>query len=193
MTRRIDMTRQLAFWLSLAFLAACQNSENADVVTTDVAATVDATSSTAPTTMTVTVGANSTTSYTPSALTINQGDTVHWVWADPVTAHTVTSGVPGAPDGKFCSLPPGSVVNAQTCTGTSYAMTAPYTFDHVFNQAGTYPYHCEVHGALMTGMITVNPVTTTTMPTMTTTPPTPTTPVPTPTTPPTPTPPVGGY
>jgi plastocyanin len=31
------------------------------------------------------------------------------------------------------------------------------TFTHSFPAAGTFPYHCDVHGAMMQGTITVTP------------------------------------
>jgi plastocyanin len=83
------------------------------------------------------------------------GDTVHWVWADPVVAHTVTSGTPGAPDGKFCSLPQGSAVSADACRSVAYAQVSPFTYDFTFTMAGSFPYYCTVHGAAQTGMVTV--------------------------------------
>jgi plastocyanin len=109
---------------------------------------------------TVTVGGNGSLSYSPASVTINQGDTVHWVWSDTGVAHTVTSGSPGAADGQFCSLGAGMTVNATTCNSVSYAATAPFTYDHVFSAPGTYPYYCTVHGAVMTGTVTVMATTT---------------------------------
>jgi plastocyanin len=72
-------------------------------------------------------------SYNPQTINISAGDTVHWVWqADD---HSVTSDV----SGQF-----GSGVNN---TG--------HTFDHMFMSAGTFNYHCSVHGAGMHGMVVV--------------------------------------
>jgi len=71
--------------------------------------------------------------------TITVGTTVEWRWVSGL--HSVTSGtctVACTPDGQFDS-------------GTGSGMT----FTHVFPQAGTFPYFCQVHGAMMTGTVIV--------------------------------------
>jgi plastocyanin len=137
------------------------------------------------------VGGGGSLSFSPANATVTQGATVHWVWSDTSIPHTVTSGSPGAPDGQFCSLDSGTAVNAQTCNSTSYAHTAPFSYDHVFDQPGNFPYYCTVHGAAMTGMVTVMPSTAGTTSTAGATGGTPA-PSPAPTPAPTPTP-SGGY
>lgn len=80
-------------------------------------------------------------SYTPGTKTITVGSTVKWAW-------------------NTCT---GDGYNGQTCTSHSVTFddgpTSPTqdqgTFNRTFNTAGTYTYHCAVHGALMTGTITV--------------------------------------
>src|SRR5215469_4838475 len=75
-----------------------------------------------------------------STTTIHVGDTVMWVW--DTGAHTTTSG---------------------SCSGgcsrdgiwDSGIMSAPASFSHVFNTAGSFPYFCTIHGAIMTGMVVV--------------------------------------
>jgi plastocyanin len=108
-------------------------------------------------TVTVQVGPNNTFTFNPSSVAISPGDTVQWVWQSTTIPHTVTSGLPGAADGKFCSLPEGSTENAQTCNSTSYAQVAPFTYSETdtFMTPGMYPYYCTVHGAQMTGMVIV--------------------------------------
>ena len=64
------------------------------------------------------------TSFTPNVVTINPGDTVKWVNSSSVS-HTVTGD-----DGSFDS---GTVASAQS-------------FVAMFNAAGTYAYHCKLHG-----------------------------------------------
>ena len=68
------------------------------------------------------------TCFTPYAVLINTGETVTWFNAD-TAAHTVTSGMPGSPDGIFDS-------------GLFMAGT---TFQQTFNSPGEYPYFCIVH------------------------------------------------
>jgi plastocyanin len=72
------------------------------------------------------------TQYVPSTLTVAVGDTVTWASID-TPDHTVT-----ADDGSFDS---GTLSNGDT-------------FEHTFDAAGDYAFHCEIH-ASMTGTITV--------------------------------------
>jgi plastocyanin len=102
---------------------------------------------------TVTVGPNGTTSYSPSSVTIHAGDTVHWVWVSSGISHTVTSGSGGTADGQFCSN--GGTASVAACATASYAATVGNTYDHTFSTAGTFPYFCEVHGAIMSGTVVV--------------------------------------
>ncbi len=77
--------------------------------------------------------------YIPAEVTINAGETVTWS-NDDTAAHTVTSGTPSdGPDGTFDS----SLFMAAT------------TFEHTFDESGTYDYFCMVH-PWMTGTIQVN-------------------------------------
>jgi plastocyanin len=102
-------------------------------------------------------------SFSPGVLTVHVGDTVTWVHDASATPHSVT-----ADDGSFDSSP-----NCPpTCLG------ANSTFQHTFDTAGTFPYHCRIHGAAggigMSGTIIVQAVavTTTTKPAPATTVPT---------------------
>jgi plastocyanin len=78
--------------------------------------------------------------FSPSNVNINQGDKVHWTWVGGT--HTSTSGdCPGGnclPDGTW---------NSGTKSGGS--------FDFTFGVAGNFPYFCEIHGAAMTGRVSV--------------------------------------
>ncbi len=74
-----------------------------------------------------------------STSTISVGDTIQWVWVSGV--HSTTSG---------------------TCTTTcaedgiwDSGQGSGMTFSHTFTQAGTFPYFCEVHGAMMQGTVIV--------------------------------------
>jgi plastocyanin len=74
-----------------------------------------------------------------STTTIHVGDTVQWVWVNGF--HSTTSGT--------CSgaCTPDGVWNSGAGSGM--------TFSHTFTQAGTFPYFCMVHQALMQGMVVV--------------------------------------
>jgi plastocyanin len=76
--------------------------------------------------------------FNPSSMTVTHGTTVTWMNKDGIT-HTVTSGTPGHPDGRFGS--------GNMAPGASFQFT--------FATAGTYPYYCSIHGAAMTGTIIV--------------------------------------
>lgn len=123
----------------------------------------------------VTVGQGGA-NFSLSAVTIQIGDTVKWTWAG--NNHSATSGTPNNPSGLF----------------DSGVHNAGFTFSFTFNTAGSYPYYCRIHGAMMTGSVTVTAPTPTPTPTPAPTPtPTPTatptpTPTPTPTSTPTPSP-----
>jgi plastocyanin len=76
--------------------------------------------------------------YIPYVVTISVGGTVTWT-NDDTAAHTVTSEtVTSGPDGIFDS----SIVMAGK------------TFEHTFDDAGTYDYFCVVH-PWMTGQVVV--------------------------------------
>ncbi|MDP4115116.1 MAG: plastocyanin/azurin family copper-binding protein [Bacteroidota bacterium] len=77
-------------------------------------------------------------SFSPSSKTITSGTTITWTNKDGY-AHTVTSGVPGTPDGVF----------------DSGNMNAGGTYSFKFSKTGTYKYYCRIHGSMMTGVITV--------------------------------------
>lgn len=100
--------------------------------------------------------------YSPHTVTIAVGDTVQWVNDDPIQ-HSVT-----ADDGSFDSSP--------RCPTACLNQGA--TFSHTFTSAGTFSYHCRIHGSAMTGTVVVRAAVTTTAstrpsttPTVVTTPP----------------------
>jgi len=75
--------------------------------------------------------------FQPESQTVGVGDVVRWTFSgDP---HTVTSGVPGTPDGRFDS--------GFKDPGESFQVT--------FDTAGTFPYFCQVHPVQMVGSIVV--------------------------------------
>ena len=76
----------------------------------------------------IAVGDNS---FTPSATTVARGTTVTWSWTGR-NPHDVTFD-----------------------DGAKSATQAAGTFTRTFGAAGSFPYHCSVHGASMSGTITV--------------------------------------
>jgi plastocyanin len=112
---------------------------------TSITATVDqVTSNTASVTVTnsfpssadVTVGAGGANSFDPSAVDIAAGGSVNFTWGSAVT-HNVT----------FDS-PPAAVPNSGDRSSGTFTVT--------FNTAGTYNFHCTIHGAGMSGVVTVH-------------------------------------
>ncbi len=79
--------------------------------------------------------------YNPKSITVHAGTAVKWTNNDSGIVHTVTSGTPGAPSGTFDS---GNLNSGQT-------------FQFTFSSPGTFSYYCRIHGAIMTGTITVIP------------------------------------
>ena len=78
--------------------------------------------------------------YSPQQVTIAVGDTVTWTNDDPF-AHSVT-----ADDGSFDSSP--------GCPGGA-CIDPGGTYSHTFTSAGTFTYHCRIHGSAMTGTVVV--------------------------------------
>jgi plastocyanin len=74
--------------------------------------------------------------FVPSDTTVTVGTTIEWTNLDSAL-HTVTSGTPGNPDGKF----------------NSGDMSQNATFSFVFQTPGVYPYYCALHS--FTGSVTV--------------------------------------
>lgn len=83
----------------------------------------------------------SNNAYSPATKTVAVGTTVQWSW-------------------NTCT---GDVYSGQTCTSHSVTFddgpTSPTqdqgTYSRMFTAAGTYTYHCAIHGAAMAGTITV--------------------------------------
>jgi plastocyanin len=117
---------------TMAFLFCCSSAND----TMNTVSSASAKIVTCPTT-TVAAVAISNFSFQPNSLSIAVNDIVKWSNNDS-TAHTVTSGAPGALDAKFDS---GNLVsNATVCVQ--------------FLSAGTYQYFCNIH-PFMTGVVVV--------------------------------------
>jgi plastocyanin len=72
--------------------------------------------------------------FSPSALTIPINTLVTWVWLPGDVIHTVT-------------------FDADTTIMSPFQSSGTYA--RMFTVAGSYPYHCSIHGRAMTGVITV--------------------------------------
>lgn len=92
-------------------------------------------------------------SFSPASLTIKAGTPVRWTNQGP-SAHTTVSDA-----GVWAS----GTLSAPTSGGGGYGASgsAGGTFDFMFTQPGTYPYHCSLHPPSLypafTGTITVTP------------------------------------
>jgi plastocyanin len=75
----------------------------------------------------------SNNSFTPSTLTVLVGRTVTWSWNSDGVLHNVTFD-----DGVGNSSSQGSG-----------------THSRAFSAAGSFPYHCTIHGSAMAGVVTV--------------------------------------
>ncbi len=82
----------------------------------------------------VQVGAGATTAFSPASVTIHAGETVAWRWV--TGTHSVVSD----------SSPKAFADSATLAAGV---------FTATFAAVGTYPYHCGVHGAMMSGTVVV--------------------------------------
>jgi plastocyanin len=79
-------------------------------------------------------------SYSPTATTVARGTVVQWTWnscdsgygGETCTAHTVTFD-----------------------DGPSSELQDKGSYSRAFNSAGTYRYHCQVHGTSMSGSVVV--------------------------------------
>ena len=87
--------------------------------------------------------------FTPHEVTIKTGEKVVWIYADGAQEpHSVTSGK--------CRV--------NDCTGGGQEFNSGPTlikpgqrFEHVFTNAGTFPYHCDLHLGSMQGTVIVRP------------------------------------
>jgi plastocyanin len=85
--------------------------------------------------------------FTPANITIAHGNKVMWTNNGANMAHTVTSN--GHPGAQSKCTP----ISTEDFDSGTIAHGA--TFEHTFPNAGTYAYHCEIHGCQMPGTITV--------------------------------------
>ena len=83
--------------------------------------------------------------YDAPGIKIKVGTTVTWV-NDSSALHTVTSGQPGSPDGKFDSG------TANLLQPNNQGSASQYQF--TFKTPGSYPYYCTLHPAMI-GLVQV--------------------------------------
>ena len=76
--------------------------------------------------------------FSPKTITIEPGDKIEWNWDS--SFHSTTSGTPGNPSGMW----------------DSDVHQTGYKFTYEFNDAGSFPYYCSVHGGCCTMTGTVN-------------------------------------
>lgn len=135
--RRRNIASIFVVAIGFAAAAACSSSSGSSYPSGTTTPTPTATPDAGATTHAVTVD---NFSFSPQTLTIKAGDTVTWTWVNGT--HSVTSGTSCTPNGTFDST----------------VSTAPKTFTHTFNAAGTFDYFCMVHCSMgMTGTIVVQP------------------------------------
>ena len=73
--------------------------------------------------------------FSPAEVHIKANQTVRWVWVSGT--HNVLSGAACIPDGTFSS-------------GTTASV--PHTFEHKFEKAGSFPYFCDPHCSMFSGV-----------------------------------------
>lgn len=87
-------------------------------------------------------------SFNPTSLTIKAGQTVTWQWS----ACTDTTGGYGYGNGNVCI---NHQVSFDDGSGTTSPLQNQGSFNRTFTVAGTFKYHCAVHGSYMSGQIVV--------------------------------------
>jgi plastocyanin len=83
--------------------------------------------------------------FTPSAKTVTAGTTIQWAW------NSCESG------GIYGGTATCVTHNVVFDDGTTSGPKDQGTYSRRFAAAGTYPYHCSLHGTAMSGTITVTP------------------------------------
>ncbi len=80
--------------------------------------------------------------FSPASKTVSAGSTVNWAW---------NSCTQDAGYGQTCVSH-----NIVFDDGVSSGLQDQGTYSRTFAAAGTYPYHCSIHGTAMSGSVTVN-------------------------------------
>ena len=87
-----------------------------------------------------------------STTTIHVGDTVQWVFKDTQSMHSATSGTCQVSDPYYGDVN----CNADGVFDTGL-MAAGQAYSKTFTSPGSYKYYCQVHGYVMTGLLTISP------------------------------------
>jgi plastocyanin len=87
-------------------------------------------------------------SFNPASLTIKSGQTVTWQWA----TCTDTTGGYGGYGGTACIT---HKIMFDDGSGTVSPQQNQGTFSRTFPSAGTFKYHCTIHGSYMSGQVVV--------------------------------------
>jgi plastocyanin len=82
-------------------------------------------------------------SFTPASLSVTSGSTVTWTW-------NTCSGGDGYGGGQTC-VDHDIVFD----DGATSGIMSQGSFQRKFTTAGTYAYHCSIHGAAMSGKLAV--------------------------------------
>jgi plastocyanin len=86
--------------------------------------------------------------FTPSTLTVPVGSTVKWTWASCTGGYDPYGGSAGETCVDHNVTWDATDVPASPTQGSG-------TYQRLFNVAGTYNYHCSMHGAAMSGKVVV--------------------------------------
>lgn len=130
------MRKKLCLTVAIISLAACGGSGGMSNSTNPTGPPIN---NTTPPAGGITV---SNDAYSPALKTVAVGTTIEWAWN--------TCSTDGYGMGTTC------VAHSVTFDdGTTSPTQDQGTFSRTFSVAGTYNYHCAVHGAAMTGTITV--------------------------------------
>lgn len=124
----MKMIYSLAFGLGSFFALACGDGGDGDYSSSGGASPAPAPPSTTeadPAVVEVKVDGHT---FSPQEVRISANQTVRWVWV--AGTHNVISGDACTPDGTFSS---GST------------SSAPTSFTHTFEKAGSFPYFCDPH------------------------------------------------
>ncbi len=87
-------------------------------------------------------------SFNPANITVKAGQTVTWQW----TACTDTTGGYGYGNGYACIT---HQIQFDDGSGVQSPKQDQGTFNRTFGAAGTFKYHCVIHGGYMSGQVVV--------------------------------------